>query len=146
MPAGRKNKYVTHVEPRLDEIEWWKRDGLTEAEICKRLGIGVSIFAEYKKAHSELLGAIKKGGEIADFKVEDSLFQRATGMPVEETHEEFKDGELVSVKKVHKHLAPDPTSMIFWLKNRKSKQWRDKQEIGGQVTILYNVPEIEKEE
>ncbi len=144
--AGRKNKYQTHVEPRLDEIEWWKRDGLTEAEICKRLGVGVSVFTVYKNQHPALVVAIKKGGQIAFYKVEDSLFRRATGIEVEETHEEYKGTELVSRRVVKKKLPPDPTSAIFILKNKKPDHYRDKQEIGGQMTINYNVPAVEKEE
>jgi hypothetical protein len=27
-----------------------------------------------------------------------------------------------------RHYPPDPTSMIFWLKNRQPQDWRDKQE------------------
>lgn len=36
--------------------------------------------------------------------------------------------EVVS-KRVAKQVAPDVTAQIFWLKNRKPQQWRDKQEI-----------------
>ncbi|MGI2329663.1 helix-turn-helix domain-containing protein [Planococcus sp. YIM B11945] len=36
--------------------------------------------------------------------------------------------EVVS-KRVVKQVAPDVTAQIFWLKNRKPGQWRDKQEI-----------------
>ena len=144
--AGRRDKYATHVEPRLEEIAGWCREGLIEAEVCKRLGVGVTSFTEYKRLHPALLKAIKEGKEIADYRVEDSLYQRAMGMDVEETHQEFKEGKLVSERKVKKHLAPDPTSMIFWLKNRKSKQWRDKQEVGGSMTINYNVPELQKDD
>ena len=28
------------------------------------------------------------------------------------------------------HYAPDPTSMIFWLKNRQPDRWREKREGG----------------
>ena len=28
------------------------------------------------------------------------------------------------------HFPPDPTSMIFWLKNRQPDKWRDKRETG----------------
>lgn len=36
--------------------------------------------------------------------------------------------EVVS-KRVMKQVAPDTLAQIFWLKNRKPEQWRDKQEI-----------------
>jgi hypothetical protein len=28
-----------------------------------------------------------------------------------------------------KHYPPDPTSMIFWLKNRQPQKWRDKHDL-----------------
>jgi len=42
--AGRNKKYYTHVEPKLKLISAWARDGLTEAEMCKRLGVAVRSF------------------------------------------------------------------------------------------------------
>ena len=46
---GRKCKYPTRVQPRLQEIEEWCREGLIEVEICKRLGVSIGQFQEYKK-------------------------------------------------------------------------------------------------
>lgn len=36
------------------------------------------------------------------------------------------EGQLIVTKKVKKRALPDTTAMIFWLKNRKPEQWRDK--------------------
>ena len=58
---GRKNKYDTHVKPFLETIENWCRDGLLEEEICKRLGVGVSTFNDYKSKFSELRETLKNG-------------------------------------------------------------------------------------
>lgn len=140
---GRKNKYFTHVHPRLEEIAHWCRDGLTEEEICKRLGVSVPAFANYKKEFIELIETLKVNREIADYHVEDSLYMRALGYEYEEeTYEEFAldrpyikdDGTIVRTelrltKKVKKKQAPDVTAQIFWLKNRRSDKWRDKQDI-----------------
>lgn len=38
-------------------------------------------------------------------------------------------GELVVTKEVTKQVIPDTTAQIFWLKNRKPEEWRDKQDI-----------------
>ena len=51
---GRKCKYPTRVQPRLQEIEEWCREGLIEAEICKRLGVSIRQFQEYKKKFPQL--------------------------------------------------------------------------------------------
>ncbi|MBT2727852.1 helix-turn-helix domain-containing protein [Bacillus sp. ISL-75] len=139
---GRKNKYDTHVYPRLEEIGHWCREGLTEEEICKRLGVSHASFAEYKKQFPELLDTLKTNKEIADYRVEDALYLRALGYEYEEeTFEEFpidkpylnSAGEWVRTelrltKKVKKKQAPDTTAQIFWLKNRKPDVWSDKKE------------------
>jgi transcriptional regulator with XRE-family HTH domain len=141
---GRKNKYDTHVSPRLEEIAHWCRDGLTEEEICKRLGVSHSSFAEYKQKYPELLDTLKRNKEVADYKVEDSLYMNAVGYEYEEEtwervaiippiyspeEDRFVDSKMVMVKSVKKKKHPDTTAQIFWLKNRKPHQWRDKQEI-----------------
>lgn len=59
--AGRKNLYKSKVEPFLDTINKKVRDGVTEAEICKALGISVATLANYKNQHPELVEALSKG-------------------------------------------------------------------------------------
>ena len=35
----------------------------------------------------------------------------------------------VTLTPIIKHYPPDTTAAIFWLKNRKTDQWRDKQDV-----------------
>ena len=66
---------------------------------------------------------------VADARVERSLFERATGYTFESVKIFCnKDGEVTEVP-VLEHVPPDPTSMIFWLKNRNPNKWRDKSEV-----------------
>lgn len=37
--------------------------------------------------------------------------------------------ERIILLEIDKEMAPDTTAQIFWLKNRKPKEWRDKQDI-----------------
>lgn len=46
---ARPSKYESHVAPRLKEVEDWLRNGATEADIARNLGIAVSTLCEYKK-------------------------------------------------------------------------------------------------
>ena len=50
---------------------------------------------------------------------------------------------------LEKALNGDVTSMIFWLKNRRSQQWRDrheiKQELSGEVTNNINIKELKQD-
>lgn len=51
-------------------------------------------------------------------------------------------------KKVVKQVAPDTTAQIFWLKNRKPAEWRDKREIehGGEITNNIDLSGLSVEE
>lgn len=42
-------------------------------------------------------------------------------------------GELVVTKEVTKEVIPDTTAQIFWLKNRKPEEWRDKRQVEEKV-------------
>ena len=127
-----KSKYETDVKPRLVEIEAWKRDGLTDEQIFKNLGIGRDSFYRYKEKYSEFSDALKKGKEVADIEVENALFKRAIGYKYKEVIKEVKeiDGKKSTyVKEIIKEMSGDVAAQIFWLKNRKSSKWKDKQDI-----------------
>lgn len=127
-----KSKYETDVKPRLVEIEAWKRDGLTDEQIFKNLGISRDTFYKYKEKYSDFSEAIKKGKEVADIEVENALFKRAIGYEYKEVIKEVKeiDGKKSTyVKEVIKEMPGDVGAQIFWLKNRKSNKWKDKQDI-----------------
>jgi len=127
-----KSKYETDVKPRLIEIEAWKRDGLTDEQIMKNLGIAKATFYKYVNENSELSERLKKGKEVADIEVENALFKRAIGYRYKEKIKEVKeiDGKkTVFIKEVEKEMPGDVGAQIFWLKNRKSSKWKDKQDI-----------------
>lgn len=130
-----KSKYHTHVEPRLIEIEGWARDGLTDEQIAKNLGVGERTFYEYKLKYPQFSQSLKRGKEVVDREVENALLKRALGYRYEEVTKELvldpETGEktLQPVKVVTKEVVPDTTAQIFWLKNRKPEAWRDKKDI-----------------
>lgn len=126
------------VKDKLTLVEGWARDGLTNEQIADNLGIGKTTFYRMIKEHSELLEHLKKGKEVIDYEVENALLKRALGYKYEEkTYESIYNKELDMyteklTKRVTKQVAPDTTALIFWLKNRKPKQWRDKVDIEGE--------------
>lgn len=126
------------VKDKLILVEGWARDGLTNEQIADNLGIGKTTFYRMIKEHSELLEHLKKGKEVVDYEVENALLKRALGYKYEEkTYESIYNKELDMyteklTKRVTKQVAPDTTALIFWLKNRKPKQWRDKVDIEGE--------------
>lgn len=131
-----KGKYHEWIEPDgLLKLEAWARDGLTDEQIAQNMGIATSTLYEWKKKFPEITEALKKGKEVVDIQVENALLKRAMGYKYTEiTKEPVVDKEtgktkMVVVKEVTKEVLPDVTAQIFWLKNRKPVEWRDKQEI-----------------
>ena len=136
MSSLAKSKYFTHVEPKLKLVECWARDGLTDEQISKNLGISKTTLYKYKDEHIELFELLKKGKEIVDYEVENALLKRALGYEYDEIT--YECGE--EVKRVRKQVAPDTTAQIFWLKNRKPEQWREKQVIESSNTVEFKSP------
>lgn len=140
------------IKNKLTLIECWARDGLTDEQIANNLGISKDTFYRYKKEHSDFSDVLKKGKEIVDYEVENALLERALGFQYKETTKERvynakeEKYETVVTKEVIKYVAPDTTAQIFWLKNRKPKEWRDKQQIEHTGEINNPFKELSTEE
>lgn len=139
-----KSKYETHVLPKLDQIESWAKNGLIDTQIAKNLGISKDSFYKYKNTYIAFSDALKRGKEVIDLEVENALLKRALGYKYEEiTKEPTKNNptELQIIKQVTKEVLPDVTAQIFWLKNRRPEDWRDKKEIfsSGSNTIQISL-------
>lgn len=137
-----KGKYEKWLEPDgLLLLEAWARDGLTDEQIAHNMGVAYSTLRVWRDKFSALSAALKKGKEVVDVEVENSLLKRAMGCTVTEETQELMINpdtgkrELITTKKVIKEIPPDTTAQIFWLKNRRPDLWRDKQsmELSGEV-------------
>lgn len=116
----------------LTKIEGWARDGLIDEQIAYNIGCSVKTLYNWKKAHLPILQALKRGKEVVDREVESSLHKRALGYYVEEVT--YEHG--IEVKRVRKHIAPDTTAIIFWLKNRKA-EWNDKHSVEHTEDVTF---------
>lgn len=107
--------------------------GATDDEMADFFEVHRATIYRWKLDHPEFCDAIKNAKEIADERVERSLYQKATGYDYTEEQaikikvEQYK--EEVEVTEVRRHSPADTTAAIFWLKNRRKDQWRDKQDI-----------------
>lgn len=144
-----KSKWYTHVEPKLQLIKNWARDGLIDKQIAKNLDVGYSTFNLYKSKHLELLEALKESKEIADYEVENAMFKAAIGYDYYEEVQDLVGGVWVTTKRQLKHQPPNATLNIFWNKNRNSKKWRDQQHLnhgGGVVSKVVDYSHLSEEE
>lgn len=140
---ARPNKYETEIKDKLAAVQGWARNGLTNEQIAHNLGINIATLYDYQKKYSEFSQALKKGKEVVDFEVENALLKRALGYDYEETKIEKSDKDGVKITKITKHVPPDVGAAAFWLKNRKPTEWRDRKEIGQELTgdgsITFNI-------
>ncbi len=119
----------------LLKLSDWARRGLTDEQIAKNMDISRSTLAEWKKKFSDISDTLKKGKDEVDIEVENKLLKRALGYEYTETtservlNKETGEYEFVLTKEVTKEVVPDTTAQLFWLKNRRPEQWRDKREV-----------------
>jgi transposase-like protein len=90
------------TEDGLILIEGWARDGLTDEKIAHNMGIRRETLWSWRKQYPNIDNALKKTKEVVDREVENALYKKA--------------------------CEGDTTAMIFWLKNRRPNDWRDKRE------------------
>ena len=126
---GRPTKYKAEYAEQAKKL---CNLGATNTELADFFGVSVSTINLWLVTHQDFSDSVKRGKDVADDRVEESLFRRACGYEHDETDIRVVANELVMTP-VRKHYPPDSTAMIFWLKNRRSDAWRDKsqQEVTG---------------
>lgn len=87
-------------------------NGATDAELAEEFDVDVRTIYRWKHKHPEFCQALSIGKNEVDVRVERALYQKA--------------------------VAGDTTAMIFWLKNRRRDQWRDRVDVNhsGNLSAL----------
>lgn len=86
MAKGKYHDWLT--EDALIRIQGWARDGLTDEQIAKNMGINVATLYDWKKKFSNFSEALKRGKEVIDRIVENALLKRALGYKYTEVTKE----------------------------------------------------------
>lgn len=157
-----KSKWESHVEPKLELIEAWARDGLTLEQIAHNLGIADSTIRKYRDRYEPLAAALARGREVCDIEVENALHKKALGYNAKvkkhykvkqieydpDTGKKIRETERLVEVEDEVHVPADTEAQKWWLSNRdRLGKWRYKPEptaspedgdtgiieIGGQV-------------
>lgn len=134
-----KSAQAIATKDNLIRIAAWTRDGLSEAQIAKNLGISYMTFRRAKKDPDfgeQISEALIQTKDVVDMEVENMLLKRACGYEYDEVTEEYEMGILVKRKVTHKMVVPDTSAQIFWLKNRQPDKWRDRREVDNTVALV----------
>ena len=144
--------------------------GFTDEEVALALQITKRTLHNWKKADPEFFHSIKDWKNAADDEMEHSLRERGVGYSHAEVKAQWCPGHYVTKGKKSKwipgrwvewhgtkHYPPDPTSMIYWLNNRRPKDWRAKvdHQLSGKISadltivdytniVIYKKPEGDK--
>lgn len=103
--------------------------GATDQEMADFFEIEVRTLYRWKHDHDGFCQALKAGKQVADDRVERSLYQKAIGYEQDEVKIFMPGGADAPVYAPFRaKIAPDTTAAIFWLKNRRGDQWREKSE------------------
>ena len=125
MPAGRPTEYAPEYVTKVLEMA---ERGATDFEIADSLGVSVRTLYRWKAQHEDFRQSLKIAKDVADERVERSLYQRAVGYE-QDAIKIFMPAGAASpvIAEYVEKVAPDTTAMIFWLKNRRSQEWRDRE-------------------
>lgn len=144
-----KSKYDTHVAPLLDKIKLWAEKGASQAEIAKKLGLGVSTFKKYlalgekgEEPYVDLVDCLTRGNEVPDDEVQAALYKSAIGYNQkvaknfklkeviydEDTGRKIRETEKLVTAYDEVHVPANVTAQMFWLANRRPEHWRYKPE------------------
>lgn len=137
MNTGRPTKYKKEFDRQAEIL---CKKGFTDKEMAEVFGCSEVTLNAWKKKYPSFLKSLKAGKRHSDDLVVDALYNRAIGYTITEKHEEHSDQSGNKTKTVTKQVAGDTTAQIFWLKNRRPDEWRDKQEIVSDQVVRHVMP------
>ena len=128
MGRGRKSKYETNVEPYLDKVREWKRNGATNEQIAERLDISLETFYSYLDEKPDFFDAIKKSkiDFVNELKNNLAEIARKHSLKTTKTYIKEENGKKIkTVEITEKEVDADPAAIQILLKNIDRDNWAD---------------------
>ena len=119
-PVGRPSAYRRSYAARAADL---CRAGAIDRDLAAAFDVNISTIDRWKLEHEEFAKAVTVAKEVANDRVEASLFARAVGYS-------FNSEKIVTTKDdVHRvpvveHCPPDVTAQRWFLSNRRPEKWR----------------------
>ena len=120
-----ESKYRPEYAERAAEM---CRNGAVPRELAHAFDVSDRTIQSWRMIHTEFRDAVRQGNDVADDRVEMSLYHRAIGYAHEDIDIKVVDGEIV-ITELTKHYAPDVEAAKFWLTNRRPEKWRNKTDV-----------------
>ena len=146
--VGRPTKYRPEF---CEQARQLCAAGAIDTELAEFFEISIVTLSAWKAKHPEFVKALKIGKAGPNNRVERALYERAMGYSHPDQKIVVVDGEVRIIDTV-KHYPPDPTALIFFLKNRMPKKYRDKLPLEDQtekpppIEVNINTVDARKED
>lgn len=123
----------------LEYVRRCAEDGLSNAEIAKKVGISEKTFYNWKKRYPEFDEALILGKMGSDIDVVRAIYKRATGYKVSvnrtvklkrtdfdpQTGKKIRDYEELATAVDESYVPADVRAGIFWIKSRQPERWSE---------------------
>lgn len=129
-PKGRTGRPTGYKPEYAEQARKLCEHGLTDDELADFFEVSTRTIYRWQSQFPEFCQSLKVGKDPADDRVERSLYHKACGYTFESEKIFNYQGEVVRAKTIE-HVPPDTTAAIFWLKNRRKEEWRDRHEHTG---------------
>lgn len=107
--------------------------GATDREAADFFQVDEATIHRWKHIYPEFCESLKVGKEAADDRVTQSLYRKAVGYTFDSMKYHSYEGAVIETPCVE-HVPPSDTAAIFWLKNRRPDEWREK------TTVEHELP------
>ncbi|MDK1375828.1 MULTISPECIES: hypothetical protein [unclassified Sinorhizobium] len=97
--------------------------GATDLEIAQAFDANIRTIHRWKLNYPEFRQALDMGKDLADKRVEESLYKRAVGYTIDTEKIIVVDGQVHRFETME-HYPPDVKACEIWLRNRKPENWR----------------------
>ena len=118
--------------------------GFTIQQVADFLDVERSTIYYWAAHYGEFSDALKIGKDRATERVEESLYHRAVGYSHPEEKLFCHEGEVIRASTV-KHYPPDTGAMVWWLKNQKPSEWRERNGEHDASSAVLSLIEFAKE-
>ncbi len=138
--TGRPSAYKAEYAKQAEKLCLL---GATDQEIADFFEVNVRTVYRWKGQYPAFCQALKAGKDQADERVERSLYQQAIGYEQDEVKIFMPAGAESPVYAEYRaKVAPNVTAAIFWLKNRRRNDWRDRIDHANDPTDPMPAPQF----
>jgi hypothetical protein len=155
MPGGRPTDYKSEYEEQAYKLCLL---GATDKELGDFFEVTEQTINNWKKQVPQFFESIKSAKENADAEVAKSLNEKARGyrytkmQPIKvkevtyENGKRIKEIERVEIVPTEEVVPPDTVAGIFWLKNRRKINWRDRVETEHSGHVIHKFEDMDDEQ